>query len=108
MRNLRYHPDPLTLGSTGRARFNVAEYRAPVDDADEEYPIYLTTGRVVSQFLSGAQTRRIGPLVRQYAEPRIELHPRLAEKLRISDGDWATAVPERLARLKAGLRPPEP
>ena len=48
---------------------------------DAEYPLFLTTGRVVSQFLSGTQTRRIGPLVKQYPEPRIELHPRLAAKL---------------------------
>ena len=83
-----YFPD-------GRARFNVADYRPPVDDASEEYPIYLTTGRVVSQFLSGTQTRRIGPLVKQYAEPRIEMHPRLAAKLGIADGDWATAETRR-------------
>jgi assimilatory nitrate reductase catalytic subunit len=83
-----YFPD-------GRARFNVAEYRPPVDDADDEYPLLLTTGRVVSQFLSGTQTRRIGPLVRQYPEPRIELHPRLAAKLGIADGDWATVETRR-------------
>jgi assimilatory nitrate reductase catalytic subunit len=83
-----YFPD-------GRARFNVADYRPPVDDASEEYPIYLTTGRVVSQFLSGTQTRRIGPLVRQYPEPRIEMHPRLASTLGIADGDWATAETRR-------------
>ena len=83
-----YFPD-------GRARFNVAEYRPPVDDASEEYPIYLTTGRVVSQFLSGTQTRRIGPLVKQYAEPRIEMHPRLAAKLGIADGEWTTAETRR-------------
>jgi len=83
-----YFPD-------GKARFNVADYRPPVDDAGEEYPIYLTTGRVVSQFLSGTQTRRIGPLVKQYPEPRIEMHPRLASKLGIADGDWATAETRR-------------
>jgi assimilatory nitrate reductase catalytic subunit len=83
-----YFPD-------GRARFNVAEYRPPVDDANEQFPIYLTTGRVVSQFLSGTQTRRIGPLVQQYAEPRIEMHPRLAAKLGIADSDWATAETSR-------------
>jgi assimilatory nitrate reductase catalytic subunit len=66
-----------------------------VDDASEEYPIYLTTGRVVSQFLSGTQTRRIGPLVNQYPEPRIEIHPRLAARLGIADGDWATAETRR-------------
>ena len=50
---------------------------------------------MVSQFLSGTQTRRIGPLVRQYAEPRIEPHPRLAGKLEIADGDWATCETRR-------------
>ncbi len=83
-----YFPD-------GRARFNVADYRVPVDDASADYPIFLTTGRVVSQFLSGTQTRRIGPLVRQYPEPRIEMHPKLAAKLGIADEDWATAETRR-------------
>jgi assimilatory nitrate reductase catalytic subunit len=83
-----YFPD-------GKARFNVAEYRPAVDDVSEEYPLFLTTGRVVSQFLSGTQTRRIGPLVAQYPEPRIELHPRLAEKLGIADGAWATCETRR-------------
>jgi assimilatory nitrate reductase catalytic subunit len=83
-----YFPD-------GRARFNVAEYRPPVDDASDDYPILLTTGRVVSQFLSGTQTRRIGPLVNQYPEPRIEIHPRLAQKLGIADRDWTTVETRR-------------
>jgi assimilatory nitrate reductase catalytic subunit len=83
-----YFPD-------GKARFNVAEHRAAVDDASEDYPLFLTTGRVVSQFLSGTQTRRIGPLVKQYPEPRLELHPRLAEKLGITDGDWSTCETRR-------------
>ena len=90
-----YFPD-------GKARFNVAEYRPAVDDVSDEYPLFLTTGRVVSQFLSGTQTRRIGPLVKQYPEPRIEMHPRLAERLRIADGDWTTAETRRGAiTLKA-------
>jgi assimilatory nitrate reductase catalytic subunit len=83
-----YFPD-------GKARFNVAEHRAAVDDASEEFPLFLTTGRVVSQFLSGTQTRRIGPLVAQYPEPRLELHPRLAGTLGIADGDWATCETRR-------------
>ena len=83
-----YFPD-------GKARFNVAEYRVPQDDASSEFPLFLTTGRVVSQFLSGTQTRRIGPLVKQYPEPRLELHPRLANKLGIADGEWATCETQR-------------
>jgi assimilatory nitrate reductase catalytic subunit len=83
-----YFPD-------GKARFNVAPYTPPAEDVDDEYPIILTTGRVVSQFLSGTQTRRIGPLVNQYPEPRIEIHPRLAERLGIKDGDLAIAESRR-------------
>ena len=83
-----YFPD-------GKARFNVTPYVGPAEDVDDEYPVILTTGRVVSQFLSGNQTRRIGPLVDHYPEPRIEIHPRLAAKLGIADGDWATAESRR-------------
>jgi assimilatory nitrate reductase catalytic subunit len=83
-----YFPD-------GKARFMVAPYTPPAEDVDADYPIILTTGRVVSQFLSGSQTRRIGPLVDQYAEPRVELHPRLASKLGIADGDWTTIESRR-------------
>ncbi|MFA6954915.1 MAG: molybdopterin oxidoreductase family protein [Thermoanaerobaculia bacterium] len=83
-----YFPD-------GKARFVVAPYTSPAEDVDEEYPLMLTTGRVVSQFLSGTQTRRIGPLVDQYPEPVIELHPRLAEKLGIRDGELITAESRR-------------
>lgn len=90
-----YHPD-------GKARFLVAPYTPPAEDVDDEYPLMLTTGRVISQFLSGTQTRRIGPLVDQYPEPRLEMHPRLAGKLGIADGDWATVESRRGAcTLKA-------
>jgi len=79
----------------GKARFNVAEYTPPAEDIDDEYPVILTTGRVVSQYLSGTQTRRIGPLVDQYPEPRIEIHPKLAQRLGISDGDPTTVSSRR-------------
>ena len=83
-----YFPD-------GKARWNVTPYVGPTEDVDDEFPIILTTGRVVSHFLSGNQTRRIGPLVDQCPEPRLEMHPRLAVRLSIADGDWATAESRR-------------
>jgi assimilatory nitrate reductase catalytic subunit len=79
----------------GRARFHATPYVGPAEDVDEQYPIILTTGRVVSQFLSGTQTRRIGPLVEHYPEPRVEMHPRLASRLGIADGDWTTVESRR-------------
>ncbi len=83
-----YFPD-------GKARFNVAPYSPPAEDTDEEYPLMLTTGRVVSQFLSGTQTRRIGPLVDQYPEPLVEMHPQLATKLAVANGDLITVESRR-------------
>jgi assimilatory nitrate reductase catalytic subunit len=77
---LFYHPD-------GKARFYGFEYRPPAEDIDEEYPIFFTSGRVVSQYLSGNQTRRIGSLVEQYPEPQCEIHPLLASRLGIRDGE---------------------
>ena len=47
------HPD-------GKAHFQPADWRPAAEEPDAEYPIVLTTGRVVSQYLSGTQTRRIG------------------------------------------------
>ena len=90
-----YFPD-------GKARFNVAPYSPPTEDVDQEYPLMLTTGRVVSQFLSGTQTRRIGPLVDQCPEPFVEMHPQLATKLGITNGDIAIVDSRRgTIRLKA-------
>jgi assimilatory nitrate reductase catalytic subunit len=71
----------------GKAHFHVTEYRESGDPRSDEFPLFLTTGRVVSQYLSGTQTRRIGPLVDQYPEPRLELHPSLASEHGIGDGD---------------------
>ena len=47
-----YHPD-------GKARFHGVPFQESAEVVDDEYPIWLTTGRVVSQYLSGTQTRRI-------------------------------------------------
>ncbi|HET6267744.1 MAG TPA: molybdopterin oxidoreductase family protein [Acidobacteriota bacterium] len=83
-----YFPD-------GKARFVVAPYTPPAEDVDADYPLILTTGRVVSHFLSGSQTRRIGPLNDHYPEPKIEIHPQLAARLNLKTGDWATAESRR-------------
>jgi assimilatory nitrate reductase catalytic subunit len=83
-----FHPD-------GKARCLVTEPRPSGDPVDADYPVYLTTGRVVSQYLSGTQTRRIGALVDQYPEPKVEIHPRLAAQQGIRHGDWVTVTTRR-------------
>jgi assimilatory nitrate reductase catalytic subunit len=82
------HPD-------GKAHFHPVDWRPSAEMPDEEYPIILTTGRVVSHFLSGTQTRRIGALLDQYPQPLCEIHPRLAEKLGIAEGDFVKVESRR-------------
>lgn len=81
--------------SDGKAHFNAAPYRDPGEIIDEEYPIILTTGRVVSQYLSGTQTRRIGKLLDQYPEPLLEIHPKLAQQYAIKERDLIKVVTRR-------------
>lgn len=69
----------------GRAHFHGVPYRDPGELTDADYPMILTTGRVVSQYLSGTQTRRIGKLVGQYPEPLLEIHPQTAARFGIKD-----------------------
>ena len=83
-----FHPD-------GKARLHAVPFRESAEVVDDEYPTWLTTGRVVSQYLSGTQTRRIGALVAQYPEPLCEIHPRLAEQVGVADGDLVTVTSRR-------------
>ncbi|SPE54202.1 Assimilatory nitrate reductase catalytic subunit [Verrucomicrobia bacterium] len=91
----RLFEDLKSLHRDGKFRFLPTPYRESGDPVSEEFPVYLTTGRVVSQYLSGTQTRRIGALVDQYPEPRVEIHPRLAEQHGIKDGDWVSITSRR-------------
>jgi assimilatory nitrate reductase catalytic subunit len=82
------HPD-------GKAHFIPVEWRPSAEMPDDEYPIILTTGRVVAHFLSGTQTRRIGALVEQTPQPFCEIHPLLAKKLGIVNGDFVRVESRR-------------
>jgi assimilatory nitrate reductase catalytic subunit len=71
------HPD-------GRARFVAVEHRGPAEPVSAAYPLHLTTGRVLAQYQSGAQTRLIRDLPDDGAF--VELHPLLAERIGARDG----------------------
>jgi assimilatory nitrate reductase catalytic subunit len=83
-----YHPD-------GRAKFHPLEYAGAAEKPDEEFPLILTSGRVVYQYLSGNQTRRIGFLVEQCPEPYVEIHPETAAGLGVQDGEKVRVVSRR-------------
>ncbi len=79
----------------GKAKFHAIEYNPPNETPDDEYPMILTSGRVVYQYLSGNQTRRIGFLVQQCPEPYVEIHPETAMKLKVNDGESVKVVSRR-------------
>ncbi|QKW06351.1 molybdopterin oxidoreductase family protein [Streptomyces sp. NA04227] len=87
----------------GRARFVAVSHRPVAEEPDEEYPLYLTTGRVLAQYQSGAQTRRIGELNAAAPGAFVQLHPRLAERLGVREGD-EVAVVSRRGRAQAPAR----
>ncbi len=94
----RLFEDLKSMHADGKFRFVLTPYRESGDPVNDDFPVYLTTGRLVSQYLSGTQTRRIGALVDQFPQPRVEIHPRLAEQHGINDGDWV-AVKTRRAEI---------
>ena len=79
----------------GLARFIAVEHRAPAEDVDSDYPYYLTTGRVLHHYQSGAQTRRIAPLRKASPGPFVEMSHTLAEQLGIEAGDEVVVTSRR-------------
>jgi formate dehydrogenase major subunit len=71
----------------GKGRFYVTEYVATDERTTARYPLILTTGRVLTQYNVGAQTRRTANVV-WHDEDRLEIHPGDAESRGIADGDW--------------------
>jgi formate dehydrogenase major subunit len=71
----------------GKGRFLVTEYLATDEKVGPRFPLLLTTGRILSQYNVGAQTRRTDNVV-WHAEDRLEIHPHDAEVRGIRDGDW--------------------
>jgi assimilatory nitrate reductase catalytic subunit len=94
----------------GRARFVRVEHRDPAELPDADFPYVLTTGRTMQQYQSGTQTRRVRSLLVALPEPRAELHPDLARRHGIADGDLVELRSRRgrtvvRARLTPGVRP---
>jgi formate dehydrogenase major subunit len=75
----------------GRGKFVRTEYVATEERTGPRFPLLLTTGRILSQYNVGAQTRRTENS-RWHEEDRLEIHPHDAEQRGVLDGDWVTVV----------------
>jgi assimilatory nitrate reductase catalytic subunit len=82
------HPD-------GRARFAAVDHSGPYEVPDARFPLQASTGRVLSHYQSGAQTRRIAELTAVVPEMFVEVHPDTAERAGLADGDRAVVRSRR-------------
>ena len=71
----------------GQGYFAVTEFVATEERANRRFPLLLTTGRILSQYNVGAQTRRTANSA-WHPEDRLEIHPHDAEERGINEGDW--------------------
>jgi len=94
----------------GRARFHAVDHRGAAEEPCARYPFHLTTGRVLAQYQSGAQTRRVRELDAAEPGPFVELHPVAAQRLEVADGGLVRVGTRRgtttaRARVNGGIRP---
>ena len=75
----------------GKGKFIITEYVPTSEKVTQKYPLILTTGRILSQYNVGAQTRRTKN-VAWYEEDLVEIHPHDAEERGIQSGDWVGIV----------------
>ena len=93
----------------GRAKFHAVHHLPAAEEPDDEFPLYLTTGRVMAQYQSGTQTRRVADLNKLAPEAFVEIHPGLAARFGIADADPVRLTTRRgevcvPARLSSGIR----
>ncbi len=87
----------------GRGTFHAIDYIPPAEQTDDEYPLYLTTGRVLYQYHTGTMTRKTQGLNEREGESFVEITPRDADLLKIGDGAMVEIASRRgaiQARIK--------
>jgi assimilatory nitrate reductase catalytic subunit len=90
----------------GRARFHAVRHLPPAEEPDREYPLYLSTGRLLAHYQSGTQTRRVGALARLAPRATAQLHPSTARRHDLAHGDEVTLATRRgSARFTVELSP---
>jgi assimilatory nitrate reductase catalytic subunit len=94
----------------GRARFVAVDHRPPAEEPDSRHPLYVTTGRVLAHYQSGAQTRRVPELLGAEPECFVEVHPDTAARAGLREGGRARVVGWRgtvvaTVRLVPTMRP---
>lgn len=87
----------------GRGKLHAIDYIPPAEQIDDEYPLYLTTGRVLYQYHTGSMTRKTDGLNERAPESFVEISPADAEKYSLKDGD-KVRIASRRGEIVAKMR----
>jgi len=79
----------------GRGKFHVAEHLAAAELPDEQYPLLLTTGRILYHWHGGELTRRASGLLKIAPEPTVEINPEDAARMHLTEGENIRVVSRR-------------
>lgn len=106
---LRLHEKKF-LTPDGKGRLAALEYRPPAELPDEEYPLILTTVRIVGHFHTLTMTGKITYLRKRWPEPYVEINPIDARKAGIASGDEVEVITRRgrfrcRAKVTSSIRP---
>ncbi|MDY6893456.1 MAG: formate dehydrogenase subunit alpha [Chloroflexota bacterium] len=95
----RDHPGTPTLHqgrfTRGLGKFHAVEYQSPAESVSQDYPLILTTGRVLGHWHTGSMSRRSQVLDELSPSGSVDIHPSDALKLGIVDGDMLAITSER-------------
>ncbi len=94
----------------GLGRFSPVDYIPPAENPDADYPLILTTGRVLAQFHTGSMTHKVAGLEALAPEERVEVSIHDAARVGLADGDWVSVTSRRgqvrvRAHVTRGIKP---
>jgi len=94
------HREQFTIG---KGVFNAIDYAPPAETADRDFPLYLTTGRVLYQYHTGTMTMKTGGLNEIAPECFVEISPQDAQLFAIQDGALV-GIASRRGRIQARVK----
>jgi predicted molibdopterin-dependent oxidoreductase YjgC len=81
--------------SRGLGKFHAIPFKEPAELPDEDYPLTLTTGRIMFHFHTGTMTRRSEKLHNEVPEAYVELHPDDAQRIGLGRDPWVRVSSRR-------------
>ena len=84
----RLYTDLRFLTENSRAKFAAFHLKGLAEPPDDQFPMVLTTGRLLGHWHTQTRTGRIEKIVTKHPYPLLEMHPKDAQQLRVQSNDW--------------------